>query len=387
MRPSERSARGDAAFRRPEEELGLQLGNARAIGGLLLLVASFSSTPTRASEPREAGLWLAPSELAALPASGPAWDALLEAANRPVPARGGHKSGHNIYTLASALVAARLRDPDRLQAVARELAAAVGTEAQGNALSMARNTTAYAIAADLVDYRRLDPSGEARFRAWLDQLRTYPHPRRGGCKGETCSLIGKHRTRPNNHGTMAGASRIAVSLYLRDRADVEAAARVFRGYLGERAAWSERGGFVYGSLVWQADARAPVGINPRGATRDGRSLDGVLPDDQRRSGGFRWPPPKENYVWGALQGAYTQALLLERAGHADVWEWGDRALLRAVKWLYDEAQFPAHGDDEWLIHLVNRAYGTSFPAAMPARPGKVAGFTDWTHARPAPSPN
>jgi hypothetical protein len=314
---------------------------------------------------------------------------MVAAASHRVPARGGHKSGHNIYSLASALVAARTRDPARLRAVAGELGAAIGTEAQGNALSMARNTAAYAIAADLIDYRSLDPPGEARFRAWLEKLRTYPHPKGGGCAGETCSLIGKHRTRPNNHGTMAGASRIAVSLYLGDRADVEAAARVFRGYLGERDAWSERepSGFVYGSLAWQADPRHPVGINPRGATREGHSIDGVLPDDQRRSGGFRWPPPKENYVWGALQGAYTQALLLERAGHAEVWEWGDRALLRAVRWLYDDAKFPARGDDEWLIHLVNRAYGTSYPAAIPARPGKIAGFTDWTHARPAQPEN
>jgi hypothetical protein len=162
---------------------------------------------------------------------------------------------------------------------------------------------------------------------------------------------------------------------------------VFRGYLGDRSAWSERspGGFVYGSLAWQADASAPVGINPRGARRDAHSIDGVLPDDQRRSGGFRWPPPQQNYVWGALQGAYTQALLLERAGYPEVWEWGDRALLRAVRWLYGEASFAARGDDEWLIHLVNRAYAAGLPAALPAEPGKVMGFTDWTHAAARPT--
>jgi hypothetical protein len=104
----------------------------------------------------------------------------------------------------------------------------------------------------------------------------------------------------------------------------------------------------------------------------------VLPDDQRRAGSFSWPPPKENYVYEALQGAVAQAVLLERAGH-DPWSWGERALLRAFVWLHEEADYPAEGDDTWLPHLVNDAYGTHFPAPVPSRPGKGMGFSDWTH--------
>jgi hypothetical protein len=33
-------------------------------------------------------------------------------------------------------------------------------------------------------------------------------------------------------------------------------------------------------------------------------------------------------------------------------------------------------------HLVNRFYGTAFPAPVPAEPGKNIGFTDWTHPSP-----
>ena len=104
-----------------------------------------------------------------------------------------------------------------------------------------------------------------------------------------------------------------------------------------------------------------------------------LPDDQRRSGGFRWPPPHENYVYEALQGALAQAVMLERAGYAP-FAWGDRALLRAFHWLYDEARFSAVGDDTWEPHVVNYYYGTAFPAPVPSQPGKNVGFTDWTHA-------
>ncbi len=105
-------------------------------------------------------------------------------------------------------------------------------------------------------------------------------------------------------------------------------------------------------------------------------MDGLLPDDQRRAGTFTWPPPCENYVWEALQGAVVSAEMLTRAGYpAFLWE--DRAILRAVQWLYDH-DCPATGDDEWLPALVNAAYGTDFPGGD--RPhGKGMGFTQWTH--------
>jgi hypothetical protein len=103
-----------------------------------------------------------------------------------------------------------------------------------------------------------------------------------------------------------------------------------------------------------------------------------LPDDQRRAGSFTWPPPKENYVWGALQGAIVAAELLERAGYP-AWEWQDKALLRAVTWLHEQANFPASSDDEWQPWLVNYAYNANFPAQNPAHAGKGMGWTDWTH--------
>jgi hypothetical protein len=166
-----------------------------------------------------------------------------------------------------------------------------------------------------------------------------------------------------------------VAAYLDDRVDFDRAARVFRAWLGDRAAWS---GFRFGKLWWQADPDAPVGVNPKGASRQGHSIDGVLPDDQRRAGPFAWPAPRTNYTWGALQGATAQAVILHRAGY-DVWNWQDRALLRAARWLQEEAQQPARGDDGWILHVVNFHYGTKFPAPVPAQPGKNVGFTDWTH--------
>jgi hypothetical protein len=109
-----------------------------------------------------------------------------------------------------------------------------------------------------------------------------------------------------------------------------------------------------------------------------RSIDGVLPDDQRRGGGFTWLPPKENYAYEGLQGLLLQAIILQRAGY-DVFDWQDKAILRAFRWLHEEADFPAEGDDTWQPHVVNYFYGTTFPAPTPARPGKNFGWTDWVY--------
>ena len=103
-----------------------------------------------------------------------------------------------------------------------------------------------------------------------------------------------------------------------------------------------------------------------------------MPDDQRRGGEFSWPPPKENYVYEALQGILAQAIILSRQGY-DVWEWEDRAILRAFNWLYKEADYRARKDDTWQVYVINNFYGKDFPTTVPSKPGKNVGYTDWTH--------
>jgi hypothetical protein len=100
----------------------------------------------------------------------------------------------------------------------------------------------------------------------------------------------------------------------------------------------------------------------------------------RRSGGFVWPPPKENYVYTGLEGALGQARILSRNGYPDVWEWQDRAILRAYQWLHQEAKYPAVGNDTHQIWLVNFAYGSTFPTVTPSQPGRAYGYDDWLHS-------
>ncbi len=317
-------------------------------------------------QPSPVGIWIGAEEIAALPTEGEAWESLADTAGEPAgtPNIANQDDDTDVRVMAKALVFARTGNLSYRQQVINACMAAIGTEDPGDTLALGRNLIGYVIAADLVD---LPPVQDAIFREWLADVR-HEH-----LAGRT--LVSAHEDRPNNWGTHAGASRMAVAVYLGDGSDFQEAASVFRGWLGDRDAYDN---FEYGELWWQADPDHPVGINPAGSTINGYPVGGVLPDDQRRGGPFQWPPPQENNVYEALQGAMAQAVILHRQGF-DVWNWEDRALVRAVRWLHAYASYPAIGDDTWQPHLVNRYYGTLFPAPIPCEPGKNVGWTDWTH--------
>jgi hypothetical protein len=327
------------------------------------------------------GIWINKSTLMALPTSGDAWEGLVGQANRELPEfnLADQDNRQNTGVLACALVGTRTNDNALKQKVVGALSSLVsmGTY-EGRALALGRNLGAYVIAADLIDLKTLDSVLDEGFRSKIRELLTTP------TSGAASSLVDSHERRPNNWGTHAGGARVAVAMYLGDMEELDRAAQVFRGFLGDRAAYS---GFVFGGPAnsrdhsWECDSTVPVGINPVGCTKNGRTLDGVLPDDQRRSGPFdpsNWPPPKELYVWEGLQGVMMQAVILTQAGYSP-FDWGNRAILRAVTWLHDVADFPADRGNTWQPHVVNYYYGTSFPAPVPSRYGKNVGWTDWTH--------
>ena len=330
------------------------------------------SNPVFAALP---GRWLSPVKIMDLPTAGPAWSNVWDAAqqNTSAPDASDQDDKTNVYMLAKALVYARTGQIRYRDEVAAAIAAVMGTEGDGSSgiLAIARNIQSYVLAADLINLAATNPALNADFRNWLVTIRAAEFG-----DDNVLSIVTCHEKRPNNIGNHCGATRVAIALYLGDTADLDRAATVFKGYLGDRSAYA---GFSYGDLWWQCDPANPVGINPAGCTINGHSVDGVLPDDQRRGGAFTWPPPQENYAWGGLQGAIVQAQLLHRAGYP-AWEWEDKALLRAVTWLHEQANYPAEGDDAWQPWLINAAYGTTFPAETPAGPGKAMGWTDWTAA-------
>ncbi len=316
---------------------------------------------------RRASIWLSPAEIQRLPMQGPAWEAIYRTAHRDwgEPNLADQNHDHNTNVLAGALVAVRTNDERLAQRVKSHLRRVPGTESGGRTLALGRNLHAYVVAAGLV---QLD---DAAFDRWLAAVRFE------NLGGKT--LVSTHERRANNWGTHAGASRIAVAIYLNDHQELERSAQVFAGWLGDRAKYSS---FKFGDdLSWQSDPARPVGINPVGAIRHGRLVDGFIPDDLRRGGSFQWPPIKTNYPWAALNGVVIQAELLHRQGY-DSWNWSDRAICRAVVGLERLGWYATGEDEEWLVHLVNRRYGRRFRTPPVAIVGKNFGWTDWTHACP-----
>jgi hypothetical protein len=338
------------------------------IGALLLVPSS-----ALAQQPSE--IWISRAELLALPMSGTSWNALLNAANKvcAAPNLTNQDDTANVCVMAKALVFARTGQSVYRQDVVNALNSVVNAPTySGRALALGRELAAYVIAADLIDLKNYNIPLDVAFRVKIQSLLvtlTVEGPQ---------NLIYCHEERPNNWGTHCGASRAAVAAYLGDTVELEATARVFKGWLGDRSAYAS---FSYGDTSWQCDPAKPVGINPAGCMKSGQVIDGVLGDDQRRAGAFVWPAPKENYVYEALQGALVQAVILRRAGYTDVFEWQNRALLRAFIWLHTQNNFPAEDDDTWQPHVINHFYGAAganFPAPRPSSPGKNVGWTDWT---------
>jgi Alginate lyase len=342
------------------------------------------------------GIWISRAELQRLPTSGPAWERMKEAADGRLRLRkiADKDSNHDVKTLAVALVYARTGDESYREKAADAIVSAVGTEEGGTTLALGRNLLSYVIAADLIDFQAYDPVREAEFRDWLDAVR---HEPLGSEAIADQTLIGTAERSASNWGGMAGASRVAVAVYLDDEKDIARAAKVMKGWLGDRSAYpgipgphyrpeyAGRGFHSGGSdedLSWQADPARPRGVNPKGAMKEGHSIDGALPDDMRRGGSFQWPPEYTQYPREALSGYVPLAELLYRQGY-DVYAWEDQALLRATRFLYGlERKFPE--EDWWepgvpAYWIVNARYGTSFPVEGDGM-GRNVAWTDWTHA-------
>lgn len=328
------------------------------------------------------GIWLTPAEIKSLPNTGPAWEAMKAEATGSwsTPSLSNQDSKANCQVLAGAYYAVHtgsLSMVEKVRAAVKKIPATIG----GRTLALGRELPAYVIAIDLVGWAT--QAEEDSFKSFLRSARTKE------LDGKT--LISTQEVRPNNWGTQASFALVVVDIYLGDGAGLARRAQVFRGWLGDRAAYA---GFTYGALDWQANQKLPVGINPKGSQIDGHSVDGALPEEMRRHHSdaeeFVWPPPCENYVWTGYTPALAAAWVLSRVpAYADVFSWSDAALLRAIRWQHAEADCPAEGNDVGTSWLANSIFGSTFRVSSPASMSREIAWLDWTHAKPwkpAPPP-
>ncbi len=321
-------------------------------------------------------IWISPAEIAALPTSGTAWEKLKSAATGDLGTvnLGDNTSTHDTNILALAYYAVRLSSPADKARVAQEISTVPGSS-RTRALEFCRNITDYVIAADVIDLKTVNPTVDANFRSYIRNWVFVDNSLSGHSGGD--GVHGTAEKSANNWGGMCRASYAVTARYLGDSTALDNVTKWHKGFLGDRATYS---GLTHSSSSWHADSSAPRGINSKGATIAGNNVDGVLPEDQRRTGEYAWPAPKGSYPWEGMQGALLTDVVLQRAGKITP-NYQDSAMVRAYNWLYTVNGNPASGDDNYQMWIVNKVYGTTYPTQVGVAPGKNMAWTDWTHTK------
>ena len=221
---------------RPADRPGRRLERWRDViaTGAMVLIGAALVLQSGAAQATGGSVLITTAAIRQLPMSGTAWTNLLKYANAAdgTPNIADQDSNNDVHVLAEALVFARTGTESYRTRVIGNLHAAVGTEAGGRSLALARNLPGYVIAADLVNIDTADASFNSDvFRPWLRSLLSKT-------MSDGKSLRQIHEQRPNNWGTHAGAARAAIAVYLGDATELARTARVFQGWLGDRAAYS-----------------------------------------------------------------------------------------------------------------------------------------------------
>lgn len=300
--------------------------------------------------------------IASLRRSGPAWDAVVAAARSTTrPNLADQDSAGNVNALARALTG------DRAGVIADLRAARASLSSVSRTLSLARELQPLPLAARIAGVTDAEVGFD--LRAWF---RTAIET--GGLEGRGVAdnVRGSARLDPTNWGSHARATVAWVAWYIGDPALSAEAWDNVRRYLTGGA------GYQYKSdqVSWGTWTIAPAGT-----VKSGVNLDGAIHDIYRGGSFPTVGSSGTSYAWEATQGTISSAIAVDMAGHPEVWQAGDQAVLRSLRWLYGPLiDTEATGDDRWILWVAQRAYGTQpGTLAAPTTPGKGFGWTDWLY--------
>lgn len=323
------------------------------------------------------GIWTSPTELRNKPMSGDSWNAVKSAADSltttPNPDLDDQNDSTNVQVMAAAIVYARTGDTNYRTKVVNALQKVEQFVPRGRTLAWARETGAYAIAADLVGYRTA--AFEKKMR---DMAETYK------CSQLNKTLLEMYKMRPNNWGSQAFGSLTAIYRYLGDTRKLQEVRTHYVLSVNGRMPSSA----IFGSLSWQCNSSDPRWINKKGCVitcGSSVNVDGIIPDDMRRGGSCQPNPLHTGYPWEGLQGFTMAARILDRAG-LGIWQEGDRAICRAASALQDGrfgSAWRATGDDEWQLPFLDNGCGTNWSASYGTSRKWTAGKnTGWGYVLP-----
>jgi hypothetical protein len=385
------SSRGRGAADEARPRAGRSLGRRRPLGTAILLVALvIAAAPVLpegapgAAQTADAasGLIFTQTQIRSRPMSGTAWNAMKAVAQRTIgkPDLADINDEHSITALAAALVFARSGTKYYKYKARRAIMDSIGSEVSsgGSAmLGVARNLGSIVLAADLINLKKRYPADDKRFRTWLSAVRT----KRIGSHSIWYTLVRTHANSANNWGAFAGASRIAASRYLGDTTDVARAARIFRGFMGERSYYKSFHKPDAAALSWSCGTTSNWRPITGKCTKKGHNLSGAIIEDVSRGGSFSWPPQGSGvtYTMESLQGLLVQAELLQRAGYKP-YTWGNKALRRAASFVSRYSGWNPSTPSYHVPWILNARYGLKLPTKG-ARYGRLFGFTDWLYGR------
>ncbi len=325
------------------------------------------------------GLLFTRSQIRARAASGTAWSYLKSVAGQSIgrPQLADINDDESIKALAAAIVYARTGNTTYRAKARKAIMASIGTEnsSGGSAmLGVARNLGTIVLAADFINLSAYS-ADNTKFRSWLKAIRT----KRIGSHSKWNTLINTHKSSANNWGAFAGASRIAASRYIGDSADVASAARVLRGFLGDRSAYANFRRPDSTTLSWSCSSASTWRPVNDSCSKGGRSLSGAIPEDVSRGGSFSWPPRGSGitYMQESLQGLLMQAELLQRAGYKP-YTWSNKALKRIATFVSSYRGWNPSTASYHVPWILNARYGLRLPTKG-ARYGRMIGFTDWLY--------
>ena len=247
----------------------------------------------------------------------------------------------------------------------------IDTEQGSRWLAIGRNLGALIIAADVVGIH----SGPVY--DWLASFRTKKLAHNNS--GNPITIQQSAWASGSNASAQEGFVCSALAAYTGDKALLEWNWTAFRRYAGDRSSPHK---MASNDDSWQEKPTDPVGIQNKGAVKNGVKIDGAISNDMSRGGSLSSTPGYTSYPWVGLEGAVPAAVILARAGYP-AWTVGASALKRAAEYLHSLRS--QNGDwydgtrSKDIKHLLNVAYGLNFPGNKPVGQGRTTGYTDITH--------
>lgn len=362
---------------------------------LIIIVVSaniFTTQSTSIIETPENYMWITKNEIMSLPMSGTAWSKIRSVAYGSWGTANlrNQDNAHAVNTLAGAFVYLRTEDVTLRRKVKNAILAAKRSfdqssewQTSNGVLSSSRQIGAYVIAADLINLKEYDRPVDREFRNWLYYIRT----KNVGTHGRWKNISSTCENSAGNWNAFACATRIASSIYLNDKDDVDRSALIIRAFLGDRSSYPSdalgKDGYFQHTAgyksSWSCNDSVWLAINEP-CIKSEIDISGVIVEDASRGGECCIIQGDGNmYSWETLQGLFFSAELLYRTGNYNPYEWSGYALKRSLDFM-ERSGWNITSPSRYVAWLANFRYVENYPTYNVVT-GRLMSWGDWLYNR------